>query len=203
MLRVRELSPDSTPINEVPCCLLSEVGMQNSAQDNWDLSLLAASPAYVQDTSPAPHCTGMIWAPAGDIDAKFVILLSGLEPCRHPHMRQLFVASRSGGRCPCSERPAEPRPAAASGAGPPSQQHRSPAPRSWSLWLPAGPPMASLRMAWTWTSPLTQAATGCAARAASSCSTAGCTPFQEPEQLRPCWCVAEPWHQQKQRCMLP
>ena len=65
VLRVRELSPDSTPINEVPCCLLSEVGMQNSAQDNWDLSLLAASPAYVQDTSPAPHCTGMIWAPAG------------------------------------------------------------------------------------------------------------------------------------------
>ena len=27
MLRVRELSPDGTPINEVPCYLLSEVGM--------------------------------------------------------------------------------------------------------------------------------------------------------------------------------
>ena len=32
VLRVRELSPDGMPINEVPCYLLSEVGMQKTAQ---------------------------------------------------------------------------------------------------------------------------------------------------------------------------
>lgn len=100
---------------------------------------------------------------------------------------------RAGEIYPCRGLPAERLPAGADGGQPPYRPRGTPrrAPRSWSSQSSTHPLQAPRAMARTVTPPRMRPATACAAPEASSCSTAGCTPFPGHAPLPACWCALQ------------